>query len=111
MNLLDRLAAFTRRSGGLLNTLESGVALGSGAALGFSNAFTSDPPDVLALGLAVVLSAVGVLLVAGQILNWCGFPRSHQPGTCQNCGYDLRGSGERCPECGRQNFREPSSDR
>ena len=30
-------------------------------------------------------------------------------GCCRDCGYDLRASGERCPECGRARVRHRSS--
>lgn len=40
---------------------------------------------------------MGVVNVRRSIL-----PVKHVPGTCRACGYDVRGSGEVCPECGNE---------
>jgi hypothetical protein len=37
--------------------------------------------------------------------------RSHTPGCCQHCGYDLTGTPERCPECGWASAREIAAHR
>lgn len=45
----------------------------------------------------------GYLLVGGFVMLGIGLTfgtRIHNVGYCQQCGYDLRGSKERCPECG-----------
>ena len=46
-----------------------------------------------------------LILVLGSTLciSWIRLRRRRkrkQLGLCLECGYDLRGSGERCPECG-----------
>jgi hypothetical protein len=44
-------------------------------------------------------------LAAGAVLAWRirRGPRTRTPGCCAKCGYDLRASPERCPECGASN--------
>ena len=43
--------------------------------------------------LPLLLSAIAPVL-------WCRRRHRYPPGTCQQCGYDLRASPDRCPECG-----------
>jgi hypothetical protein len=43
-------------------------------------------------------------VLAGRwIYPWARSRRWRNRGLCSGCGYDLRGSGEQCPECGRIN--------
>jgi hypothetical protein len=52
--------------------------------------------------LRLALAPVGIvfLLVVWQV-RWNENRRRSRIGLCEGCGYDLRASPERCPECGR----------
>jgi hypothetical protein len=49
---------------------------------------------ILALILAYFVLYGAVILVLQRI------SRTHGEGSCQKCGYELRASPDRCPECG-----------
>jgi predicted amidophosphoribosyltransferase len=38
---------------------------------------------------------------AKRFYVWARSRRRTRRGLCAGCGYDLRGGGQRCPECGR----------
>jgi hypothetical protein len=50
--------------------------------------------------LVVLPPWVPCLVAAAIIVAPAMKRRRHATGHCRTCGYDLRGSGERCPECG-----------
>lgn len=49
-------------------------------------------------GAGWLLGGVLLMLSADRIVRFAY--RGRRAGTCENCGYDLRGSPGRCPECG-----------
>lgn len=53
--------------------------------------------DVRMWTVLAVASVLPCLWTADGVLR----RRRHRPGTCPACGYDLRATPERCPECGR----------
>ena len=49
---------------------------------------------------AVATAAAGLPLL--RTANWLLKRRRVRPGLCARCGYDLRATPEKCPECGQQ---------
>lgn len=49
----------------------------------------------------VLIIPATIPIALSAFLVWYGFRRLYSPGCCQNCGYDLTGIADKCPECGR----------
>ena len=56
-----------------------------------------------------LVAAVSAILPAIFVMNWFRKRRTSKRGFCANCGYDLRATPERCPECGAPAEKQPSS--
>jgi len=69
------------------------------------------PYDLVEVGLFLPywLAAV-VSLIAAVVCFHYVRRRDVAPGSCPRCGYDLRATPERCPECGTTPGRRESSD-
>jgi hypothetical protein len=74
------------------------------AALGLSPALTNGREIVAfpIIGVTCCVGAVGALVVGGiaQFQIRRSEDRRINNNLCRNCGYDLRASKDRCPECG-----------
>jgi hypothetical protein len=80
----------------LMLRLDFGNATGM-AFSGHPRLFISGPIVRLAFTTGMVLSLFAPVAFA---IKWLGRRRQSMPGKCRVCGYDLRATPDRCPECG-----------
>jgi hypothetical protein len=86
-----------------------GIRIQSGAHGGFGAASVTQPwdewdtPETREVHFrAVIVPPYAFLLATAILPMWWSLARRRRknPGTCSHCGYDLRATPERCPECG-----------
>jgi hypothetical protein len=59
-----------------------------------------DSDQMMFYGLPYWMMIVGLIVCVLLRPKLLGLAATHLPGHCVKCGYDLRGTPERCPECG-----------
>jgi hypothetical protein len=69
------------------------------AQTGWESSFASESQEWVAMPAWLPVLAFLILPVV-WILRWRAARRRASAGLCETCGYDLRGTPERCPECG-----------
>jgi hypothetical protein len=72
--------------------------------LGFTALWQPGEHAFVQRGVAIpwwFLTSVFAITPLRRLLAWWRARRSTRAGHCQTCGYDLRATPERCPECGR----------
>lgn len=74
-------------------------ALSPGGVTFLVSAFDSKNPGAVALFTNAV-NMVACIVVLRFAIGQGWLHRAARPGHCAQCGYDLRASGETCPECG-----------
>jgi hypothetical protein len=66
-------------------------------------AMHSHPPQIVWWIVCVtpVMASIGALIWSIIMIRaWRRDLHRHRNGLCMRCGYDLRETGDRCPECG-----------